>query len=146
MAPCFHFSLRPLNYVADHTHSIFLYSIFDYYYFMWVFCLLICLCITCVSAACRGQESVFYPLELELQTGVSSGRGARKSQCFNCETLAPAQHPVLISGSFMFTKCVIIWWFGPLSNIVETIQQILKRCLLNGTLTIKGSVILSECG
>lgn len=116
--------------------STFYFLIFFIILCVWVFYRLIGLCTTCVSDACRGQESVFYPLELELQTRVSSGRVSRKSQCFSCKTLALAQQPILIPGSFMFTKCVIIWLFVPHSNILETIQQILKICLLNGTLTI----------
>lgn len=79
MTPCFHISLWASNYVADPTHPIFSTFYFNCFIILsvWVFCLHIGLYTTCVPDACRGQKMVFYPLEMELQTSVRPGTGAR---------------------------------------------------------------------
>lgn len=39
---------------------------------VWVFCLYACLCTMCMLGAHRGQKRILDPLELELQTVLSS--------------------------------------------------------------------------
>lgn len=47
---------------------------------VWVFCLRVCLCTTCVPVSCRSQKRVLDPLELECQMVVSHHCGCQCSE------------------------------------------------------------------
>lgn len=69
----------------------FLSSLLVLDYFMSMFCLHVCLYITCVPDAWGGQNRVSNPLKLKLQMVVSHQAGGNKN-ALNCRAAAPAHH------------------------------------------------------
>lgn len=90
------------------------YYIIDYFlFYVWVLCLHVCICTTCMPSVHRGQERVSDPLELELRMGVSHGVDSKDWTWVLCQTVSSLSNYWAISpapGQFQITKAVTEWF------------------------------------